>query len=75
MAETHAYFVSIEKVGRTYRLVGRYSDEATALAVYRSQTWLVSFLPDFDRVSLDRVTYADGVVAGREVIETYGKAG
>jgi hypothetical protein len=73
MTETCAYFVSIEKVGVTYRMVGRYADEATALAAYRSQTWFVSFLPDFDRVSLDKVTYANGVPIGREIIESYGK--
>lgn len=72
MTETHAYFVTIEKVGLTYRMVGRYADEAIARAVYHSQTWFVSFLPDFDRVTLDKVTYANGVVAGREIIESYG---
>lgn len=77
MAETHAYFVSIEKVGQTYRMVGRYTDEATARAVYHSQTWFVSFCADFDRVTLDKVTYVEGSVAGiitSEIIERYGPA-
>lgn len=72
MTEAHVFFVSLQKRGKTYKLVCRESSEGTARAVYLSQVWHVAFGGLFDYVSLEKVTYAAGVPVGREVVEFYG---